>query len=231
MATQQRYTRFNPAQFLESAWATMGEEAAKELGLIRNGYQRFNYSHSKTLEGVVGNIVVTDLGVHLNSSEAEDGIVRNYGGLTGKGGINLNGQTTLRSNIPAIVLADRKSNTAQRTDVRESFARLCKNHGKMMDRVEVNPASVQLFQETSMQDGVSRALVVIEAAGIFGEDSDGNAFYWSIMQYPLDNYRPQEETPKPKAKRASGTRRSRSTGSSNAPESNAGVEKEMVTTS
>ena len=30
--------------------------------------------------------------------------------------------------------------------------------------------------------------MVIEAAGIFGEDTEGHAVYWSIMQYPTDSF-------------------------------------------
>ena len=110
---QQRWSnRFNPTQLLDSAYTTIGTEKAEEMGLVKNGYQRFNYQHIKALEGIVGNVVVLDINAHLNLSESEDG-VRNYGGLTGSAGMNLNGQPTLRSTIPAIVIPDRKNNTQQ----------------------------------------------------------------------------------------------------------------------
>ena len=110
MVQQRRYTRFNPAQLLDSAYTTIGKEQAEKIGLVKSGYRSFSFQHAKELEGVKGNVVVMDLDMHLNFSENQ-GEIRNYGGLTGSAGINLNGQPTLQSTIPAIVIPDRKRNT------------------------------------------------------------------------------------------------------------------------
>ena len=157
MVQQQRYSRFNPAQLLDSAYTTIGKEQAEKIGLVKYGYRDFSFQHAKELEGVKGNVVIMDLGMHLNFSESEDGI-RNYGGLTGSAGINLNAQPTLQSTIPAIVIPDRKRNNRQNAAVRESFAALCKANESTVGKVEVNPASVHLFQEASMKNGVSKVL-------------------------------------------------------------------------
>ena len=184
MVQQVRHNRTRtPEMTLDSAYTTIGKEKAEEMGLVKHGFRTFSFQHVKTLEEIVGNVVVMDLDLHMNFSTSDDGI-RNYGGLTGSAGINLKGQPTLQSTIPAIVIPDRKQNNRQNAAVRESFAALCKTNESKMGKVEVNPADVYLFQESSMKNGVGRSLVVIEAAGIFGEDTEGKAVYWSIMQYP-----------------------------------------------
>ena len=227
MAQQQRYNRYNPNSVLNNAYSTIGETKAETLGLVKNQYGSFNFQHTKDLGKISGNIVVMDLGACTNFSENESGIW-NYGALTGNAGLNLMGQPTFQSTIPAIVVQDRKSNTDQRTAVRESFAALCKVHGRWMDKVEVNPASVHLFQETSTKDGSTRSIVVIEAAGIFGEDTKGKAFFWSIMQYPLENFqRPAAEEEAPRKTSTSRTRSSKPapTGPSHEHGSNADAER------
>ena len=227
MAQQQRYNRYNPNSVLNSAYATIGKEKAETLGLLKNDqYGSFNFQHSKEFGDVKGNIVVMDLGACTNFSENERGIW-NYGALIGNAGLNLMGQPTLQSTIPAIVVQDRKRNPEQRTAVRESFAALCKVHGRMMDRMEVNPASVHLFQETSTKDGTTRSILVIEAAGLFGVDTKGKAFFWSIMQYPVESNQPAVEEEAPRSTSTHRTRSSKPapTGPSDKHGSNADAER------
>ena len=206
MVQMQRNTRFNPIQLLDSAYTTIGEHAAGEMGLAKSGYQRFNFQHVKTLEASPGNVVLKDVCAYTNSSTASDEVTRYYGGLTGSAGINLNGQPTLRNTIPAVVIPDRKRNALQRAAVRDSFASLCKG-GKNIEEMEVNPAAVHLYQ--SMDGGETKSILVIEASGTFGVDKKGKPFYWSILQHPLSSFQEeeQEETPAPRTRR---TRRSRS---------------------
>ena len=200
MAQQYRYNRYNRNSVLNSAYTTIGEKAAESLGIMKNQDSSFNFQHIKDLEDVTGNIVVMDLVASTNSSENDSG-TWNYGAFLGKAGLNLMGRPTLQSTIPCIVVPDRKRNTDQRTAVRESFATLAKLHGKGMVRMEVNPASVHLFQETSTKDGSTKSLVVIEAAGIFGADTKGKAFFWSILQYPLEDFQPATEEEAPRSNR------------------------------
>ena len=76
------------------------------------------------------------------------------------------------------------------------------------------------------------SLVVIEAAGIFGEDTEGHALFWSIMQYPLDNFPDRttdEETPKSTSTRRAPRSRPAQTGSSEEHGPSAETEKELAT--
>ena len=236
MVQQVRYNRTRtPEMTLDSAYTTIGKEKAEEMGLVKHGFRTFSFQHVKTLEGIVGNVVVMDLDLHMNFSTSDDGI-RNYGGLTGSAGINLKGQPTLQSTIPAIVIPDRKQNNRQNAAVRESFAALCNANESKMGKVEVNPADVYLFQESSMKNGVGRSLVVIEAAGIFGEDTEGKAVYWSIMQYPPADFpapKVEKETPKSKkpTNRTHQNRPAPATSSSKEHELHAETEKELATVS
>ena len=225
MAQQYRYNRYNRNSVLNSAYTTIGQKAAETLGLMKNQDGSFNMQHIKDLEDVTGNIVVMGLSACTNFSENDSG-TWNYGALIGNAGLNLMGRPTLQSTIPAIVVPDRKRDTNQRTAVRESFAQLCKVHGEMMGRMEVNPASVHLFQETSTKDGSTKSIVVIEAAGLFGENTEGTAFFWSILQYPLESFQPaaEKEAPKRRTPRAPRSSKTAPTGPSDEQGSHADAE-------
>ncbi len=230
MTQQRRYTTsFNPVQLLDSAFVTIGEKKMNELGITKsNG--NYNFQYLKKLEGIVGNIVVMETQSHINFSENQ-GEVRFYGAITGKAGLNMVGQPTLRSTLPAIVLAPRKRNAQQRVAARETFAQTLESC-KGMDKAEINPESVHLYQKTSMQDGTSQTIVLIEAAGIFGQDNQGTPVYWSILQHPLENFLPKPEEVKTESKRTRSPRKpSAEKGSTPTPEPSAEVEREAVNVS
>ena len=239
MTQQQRYTTsFNPVQLLNSAYTTIGAQKAEALGIVRTNSGSFNFQHIKKLEAVQGNIVISNLECHVNFSQNADE-VRFYGAITGLAGLNLNGQPTLRSTIPAIVMPPRKRNAQQRVAVRETFARELESCKGAMDTgtVEINPEGVHVYQKTSMQDGSSQTIVVIEAAGMFGLDNQGTPVYWSILQHPLSNFlpKPVEEvkTESKRTKSRSPRKPSAEKGSTEKPEPRAEVEveKELVNVS
>ena len=183
MAQQVRYnrTRRTPGQLLENAYSSLGKETAEKMGLIKYGSHAFNFQYMKTMVVSKGNVIVMDLDVHTNTSTDE---LRHYGGLTGNAGINLQGQLTLQSTIPAIVIADFKDDNAHNAVVQEAFGLFCIDKKGMVGKCEVNPAEVYLFQVASTENGVGKSIVLIEASGTFGDDTDGNPFYWSIIQHP-----------------------------------------------
>ena len=183
MAQQVRYnrTRRTPGQLLENAYSSLGKETAEKMGLIKYGSHAFNFQYMKTMVVSKGNVIVMDLDVHTNTSTDE---LRHYGGLTGNAGINLQGQLTLQSTIPAIVIADFKDDNAHNAVVQEAFGLFCIDKKGMVGKCEVNPAEVYLFQVASTENGVGKSLMLIEASGTFGDDTEGNAFYWSIIQHP-----------------------------------------------
>ena len=235
MAQQVRYNRTprrTPMRLLENAYSTLGEEKAGKMGLIRHGFQAFNFQYMKTMEVSKGNVIVMDLDVCTNPST--NGL-RHYGGLTGNAGINLQGQLTLQSTIPAIVIADFKDDYAQNADVQEGFGSFCSGREGMVEKLEVNQASVYLFQVASTENGVGKSIVLIEAAGTFGRDTEGNAVYWSIMDYPKaspEASKVAEETAKPTKSKSTGRpprNRSAQTSSSEEHELSAETEKELAT--
>ena len=238
MAQQVRYnrTRRTPGQLLENAYSSLGKETAEKMGLIKYGSHTFNFQYMKTMEVSKGNVIVMDLDVRTNTST--DGL-RHFGGLTGNAGINLQGQLTLQSTIPAIVIADFKDDNAHNAVVQEAFGLFCIDKEGMLGKCEVNQAEVYLFQVASTENGVGRSIVLIEAAGTFGNDTDGNPFYWSIIQHPKaspEASKVAKETAKaPKSKKPSNrTPQSRpvpTTSSSEEHELHAETEKELATVS
>ena len=207
----------SPEQLLSNAYQTIGKDLAEELGLHCTGSKRegrnevltFDMRHDKHLERTVGNIMVKVFHPALNSSKFEDvegnAQVRHYGGLTGSAGVNMDGQGTLQSMFPCIVIPDRKSNYMQRNAVNGSFASLI---GKLegVEAAEVNPASINIYESTTLVNGLPTfRIAVIEASGLFGECND-TGFYWSVMQYPLSDFVSKKEEDAPKTSR---TRRPR----------------------
>ena len=210
-------TGISPLQLLSNAYQTIGKEKAEELGLHCTGTQRagrnevltFDMRHDKNLERTVGNIMVKVSHAAVNTSEFKDTEgetqVRHYGGLIGTAGVNMDGQGTLQSSFPCIVIPDRKSNYMQRNAVNASFASLI---GKLegVEATEVNPASVNIYESTTLVNGLPTfRIAVIEASGLFGECND-TGFYWSVMQYPLSDFVSKKEEDAPKTSR---TRRPR----------------------
>ena len=204
-------TGISPEQLLSNAYQTIGEDKAEELGLHCTGTKRvgrnevltFDMRHDKNLERTVGNIMVKVFHATVNTSEFKDTEgetqVRHYGGLTGTAGVNMDGQGTLQSSFPCIVIPDRKSNYMQRNAVNASFASLI---GKLEDveAAEVNPASINIYESTTLLNGLPTfRIAVIEASGLFGECND-TGFYWSVMQHPAPKAEPAAK-PAPKSNR------------------------------
>ena len=201
----------SPEQLLSHAYQTIGEDKAEELGLHctstkrvgRNELLTFNMRHGKLLERTVGNIMIKVSQVAVNTSKFEntegETQVRNYGGLIGTAGVNMDGQGTLQSSFPCIVIPDRKSNYMQRNAVNASFASLM---GKLegLGAAEVNAASVNIYESTTLVNGLPTfRIAVIEASGFFGEFND-TGFYWSVMQHPVPKAEPAAK-PAPKSNR------------------------------
>ena len=242
MAQQVRYnrTRRTPQTLLENAYKSLGEEKAEKMGLVKYGSRGFNFQYMKTMEVSKGNVVVMNIDVCTNPSFNGS---RHYGGLTGNAGINLQGQLTLQSTIPAIVIADFKDDPAQNAAVQEAFGSFCLRKEKMVEKLEVNQANVYLFQVASTENGVGKSLMLIEAAGTCGRDIEGNEFYWSILENPKAIPEApkvaKEEAPKaPKASkskkatnRTPQTRPVPTTSSSEEPELHAETEQELATVS
>ena len=235
MAQQVRYnrTRRTPLQLLENAYSSLGKETAEKMGLIKYGSRGFNFQYMKTMVVSKGNVIVMDLDVHTNTST--DGL-RHFGGFTGNAGINLQGQLTLQSTIPAIVIADFKDDKAHNAVVQEAFGSFCIDKKGLVGKCEVNPADVYLFQVASTENGVGKSMMLIEASGTFGDDTEGNAFYWSIIQHPKaspEAPKVAEETKKAPTSKKTTTNRTpqnRPTpSSSEQPELNAETEKELAT--
>ena len=51
MVQQRRYTRFNPAQLLDSAYTTIGKEQAEKIGLVKSGYRSFQFPARQRIGG------------------------------------------------------------------------------------------------------------------------------------------------------------------------------------
>ena len=223
MATRESYRNnysrnFTPEQLLANAYLTIGKERAESLGLhLTNGQGRnmnFDLRHWKRLEPTVGNIMVAVNDLATNSSKFDvegETHMRHYGGLIGAAGVNMDGQGTLRSTIPCIVIAARKQqNPKQRVAVYESFASLVGGKLKGVTHVEVNPASVEIFESKVLENGVPVCrIAVIQANGLFGE-AKSKPFYWSVMQYPQSNFEDPKEESEESTPRTRRTSRSRS---------------------
>ena len=202
----------SPEQLLMNAFTTIGEVYAEELGLhCTNTYRegKFNATHLKLLERTVGNIWIQVSHTRLNPSQFKDdkGQVRYYGGLVGSAGLNMDGQGTLQSDIPCIVIPDRKSNPMQRKLVNEDFAA---NLGTIEDvkAAEVNAASVNVYEGTKLVKGLPAfRFAIIEASGLFGT-CNGEPFNWSVRENPVPKAEP---TAKPAAKHATKSNRTSKT--------------------
>ena len=205
-------TGISPEQLLSNAYQTIGKDKAEELGLHctstkrvgRNEVLNFDMRHYKHLERTVGNIMVKVSQVAVNTSKFEDTEgetqVRHYGGLIGTAGVNMEGQGTLQSSFPCIVIPDRKSNNLQRNAVNSSFAMLMEKL-EGFEATEVNPASINIYESTTLVNGLPTfRIAVIEASGLFGEYND-TGFYWSVMQYPRSAFASKDEKAAPKTNR------------------------------
>jgi hypothetical protein len=223
MTTQQRnnYRNFRntitPEQLLSNAFTTIGPELAEKLGLMRNGgtdrYPRFNLVPKELLEWQGGHVLVDVSDTSVNSGrkfEDEDGVehVRKYGGLMGIAHVNVVGQGTLSSNYPCVLLPDYKNNNERRAAIYQSFAEAVKGL-KGVESVEINPASIRVFQSLNCDFGKTHSIIVIEVAGMMGK-CKGKDFSWSIMEKPEKDFQhdsTSEESASPRTRR---TNRSRS---------------------
>ena len=211
------YTRNNRGisteQLLSNAYTTItpkedGTKRADELGLhctstyMAGRSPRFNFdvTHVKLLERTVGMIWIKVSDTALNASKFEDKNmvehVRNYGGLVGSAGLNMDGQGTLQSDIPCIVIPDHKDHPVQKNAVNESFAALIGTL-KGVEAAEVNAASVNIYESTKLVNGLPAfRFAIIEASGLFGT-CNGTAFNWSVRMHPVPKAEP---TAKPATK-------------------------------
>ena len=211
------YQRFNGTRtpegsLLVSAASTFGANA-EELGIDTS------MRHVKTLPATMGNIL-TEFGqwnTNVSTFKDNDGVEQqyHYGGYCGFANVNLDGQGTLSSRIPCVVIHARKRNAQQRGDVRESFAQLGKKL-KGAEKLEINVGRIDLYESrTTDENGLpSNRLVVLQANGLFGSVA-GKDVYWSVMQHPSVREESSEEEEAPKTTKRN--RRPRNQASSTTP--------------
>jgi hypothetical protein len=201
--TQRNYRSYNdtPNDKLHRGYMTIGENVAEKLGLKATGttmrgrrsITQFNVNFVKALPRTPGLLWIDDTFGYVNGSKGEDdkgnAWERLYGAVTGIAHVNIEGgYGTMSSSIPALITSDYKGNADQRNALSAEFSALCRKHGKLMaGGLEVNPTSVSLFESKEHSaDGIpSFRFVLIEAAGIFGENDKGQAYYASVRKHPV----------------------------------------------
>lgn len=200
-------TGISPDRLLSSAFKTIRkrEGVLEELGLqgtrpyMSRNYENFNFdvTHIKLLERTVGNIWIKVSHAITNASDYKDteGQGRLYGALVGSAGLNMNGQGTLQSDIPCIVVPDRKSNPVQRNLVNDDFANTVDSL-EGVETAEVNAAAVNIYESTKLVKGLpAHRFAIIEASGVFGKCL-GVDFRFSVMDNPVPDKAAPKTTPK-----------------------------------
>lgn len=204
---QQNYRTYRnrqdtPLDKLMRGFKTIGPDAAETLGLkLLSTYTRGNREmhrynvedDGKKLDLHPGLIWLDNVQAFSSKSSGEDNQgnswQRSYGAFTGVAHVDVSdGHYTMRSSVPCVVIADRKVNTAQRNAFTEGISAMVGKHGKYLSNgLEINPTSVTLFEsrEKNAEGIPAFRMILIEAAGIFGEDSKGKPFYVSIRKFPV----------------------------------------------